>query len=357
MTRGDEILASFANTLTALERLRFEHYQDNDVREAVEALGSKVERFFKSSVFPGSSGTDTFDGLINRLKTSGVSKTTRKELHDLRELYNGSKHDPLHPMRLKACIDIIQIARGALCSVMTQNLGTTATPVAKAVTRTLWLTAYDVYVGGVTEVYVGLPWPSDNFATHLDVVWVKGTAWDALKAELLATGSFRYGSEHFAPEVFRKFNEEDFLNAGIWDGEYRQLIQILSRYEDRPTAGKLIPTLRRDHMSTAVLSAIALAGVDVACNASQPPSLSDLTGEILKRADESYAMPDERPWVKEAAEELAGLLIQLDFNLWAKLVGPFWNLWNPMPVTAAVANTSASRAHYVIDDMARVVIV
>lgn len=357
MTRGDEMLLSFAQALTALEELRLEHYVDDDIREVVEPLASKVERFFKSSIFPGTPGTESFDTVINRLKTSGVSKTTRKELYDFRELYNGSKHDPLHPIQLRTCIETVRIARDAMISVIEKNLGTTATPVATAVSRTLWVTAYDVYVGGVTEVYVSLPWPNDDFATHLDIVWVKGTAWDNLKAELLSTGSFHYGPDNFTPEIFRKFNEDDFVNAGVWDGEYRQLIQILSKYEDRATAGRLIPDLRRDHMSTAVLSAIAMAGVDVASQASHILPCADLANAILTRADDLYAMPAERPWVKEAADEIAALLVQLDFDLWATLVGPFWNLWNPRQITATVASIGEKKGNYVIDDMTRLVIV
>lgn len=180
--------------------------------------------------------------------------------------------------------------------------------------------------------------------------------WDNLKAELLATGAFHYGLEHIPGRAHERFREGDFLNAGVWDGDYRQLITILAKYEDRKTALSLLPVLRRDHMFIAVLSAIALAAVDVTSTAERALSAENLTVAILTRADEAYAMPSERPWVSNAAEGLAALIVQLPFSTWSALSGPFWNLWNPKPISTAVTPEDAG-GHYVIDDANRVVIV
>lgn len=358
MTRGEEILAAFSYALAALDTLRLEHYEDADIRLIVERLGSRVERFFKTAVFPGAAATDTFDTLINRLKAIGIDKTVRRQLHALRELYNDAKHDPAAIVRLKPSVDTIAASRTAVETLIGAGLGATSAPVEKVISRLLWVSAYDVYVGGVTEVYVSLPLPEDIFATHLDLVWIKGLEWDAMKAELLATDCFHYGEEHFDPEVYARFGQEqDFLNAGVWDGDYRQLIRIISKYEDRPTAGRLIPDLRRDHMSIAVLSAIALAGVDIATAATASLSLDELKAAILKRADTVYAMPDERSWVQATAAGLAELIVQLPFATWSQLNGPFWNLWNPKPLTAAASPVDAKKIRYVIDDASRVVIV
>ena len=340
-----------------MDRLRLEHYEDAEVRAIVERLGSKLERFLKSAVWPDADANETLEGSISRLKAHCVSKSVRNALHSLRELYNDAKHAPGKPIRLKSAVDATAGSRAAIASLIDMNLGSTAEPVEKVISRLLWVSAYDVYVGGVTEVYVSLPLPDDDFATHLDLVWVKGLEWDNLKAELLATGSFYYGKEHFPPLVYEKFREGDFLNAGIWDGDYRQLIQIISKYEDRPTAEKLIPHLRRDYMSIAVLSSIALAAVDVASRASHAKPLDELREAILEQADRTYAMPNERPWVRAAAESLAEMLIRLPFEAWRQLSGPFWNLWNPRPLTALIEPAAKATARYIIDDANRVVIV
>lgn len=358
MTRGEEITAAFEVALAALDELRLEHYEETSVRLIVERLGSRLERFFKTAVFPDAAATDTFDTLINRLKSVGTDKSTRAQLHALRDLYNGAKHDPAAPVRLKRAVDTITAARVAVQSLVATGIGATAAPIERVISRLLWVSAYDVYVDGVTEVYVSLPLPEDIFATHLDIVLIDGLAWDAMKTELLATGCFHYGGEHFDPAVYARFGQEqDFLNAGIWDGDYRQLIRVISKYENRPTAARLIPNLRRDHMSIAVLSAIALAGVDVASAAATPLAVDELKAAILKHADEVYAMPDERSWVRAAAAGLAELIVQLPFAAWAQLSGPFWNLWNPKPVAAAVSPADAKKVRYVIDDASRIVII
>lgn len=357
VTRGEEIDAAFDDALAALDALRLEHYEDATIRSIIERLGSRVERFFKTAVFPGAIAAETFDTLINRLKAIGIDKTVRRQLHGLRDLYNDAKHDPTAPIRLKRTVDMVTAARAAVRTLIQAGLGATSAPVETVVSRLLWISAYDVYVGGVTEVYVSLPLPEDIFATHLDLVWIKGLEWDAMKGELLATGCFHYGKEHFDPVVYSRFVEEqDFLNAGIWDGDYRQLIRIISKYEDRPTAAQLIPNLRRDHMYVAVLSAIALAAVDIATGVPAPLAVEKLRSQILEHADKVYAMPDERIWVHAAATGLAELIVQLPFASWAHLSGPFWNLWNPKQLIAVVSAVDLKMVPYVIDDANRVVI-
>ncbi|MGP9820040.1 hypothetical protein ACTZWW_08495 [Salinarimonas sp. NSM] len=356
MTRGEEMISEFDSALAALEHLQLQHYSDADVRHIVERLGSKVERFFKSAIFPGSATTETFDVLINRLKSIGISKAHRGRLHALRELYNLAKHDPSQAIRLKNTMHSVLEARQSIQELVDFKIGMTAERIETVVSRFLWISAYDVYHAGVSEVYVSLPLTKEVFATHLDVFWIKGLEWDELKAELLETGSFFYGSEHFDPEVYDRFKEGDFINAGVWDGEYRNLIQIMSKYDDRPTAGQLLPFLRRDHNYVAVLTAIGLAGVDVARAASSSLTKDALEAAILDRADQVYAMPSEQPWVKKAADDLAELIVQLPFASWPQISGPFWNLWNPKPLTTA-ATLRKEAQRYVIYDATRIVIV
>lgn len=356
MTRGDEIIGAISTAKTALEKLRFEHFQDNDIRAIVDVLGSRVERFFKTAVFPGTPSSDTFDRVIGRLKSAGVSTSLRDDLHALRELYNGSKHDPNQPLSLKAVIEIVQKSQDAMRTLLASGIGETSQPVAKAVSKTLWVSSYDVLHQGVTEVYVSLPWPNEDFATHLDIVWIRAAAWDELRAQLLDTGSIKFGENCFAPEVYAKFREEDVLEAAEWTGDYRTLVQILSKFEDRPTAGRLIPSLRRDHMGPAVLSSIALAGVDLVSQASQPIQSNELVEAILQRADEVYAMPNEHPWVKKAAEQLAEILSQLDYSNWSDLIGPFWKPWHPTSLTQPTTENAQPKVFYEIDDMTRLVI-
>lgn len=329
MTRGDEILQTFNDVLGALEGLRLAHYDDDQVRDIVQRLGSATERFFKSAIWPGSATDISLDGLINRLKQIGIGKEDRADLHALRELYNDAKHDPRAAVTLKRTLDIVTAARRVMAALIERQIGSSGAPVSKVLSRFLWVAAWDDYLGGLTEVYVSLPLPDEPFATHLDLIWIDGLAWDAMKAELLQTGRFHYGPDHFPAQVYDRFkNEDDFLNAGVWDGDYRTLISIIAEYEKRDSKDRLIPILRRDHMMLAVYSSVALAAVDVAIAAPAPLDMTTLTARILERADAVYAMPDERPWVQKRATEAASLIAEVPFANWKTLSGPYWNLWN-----------------------------
>lgn len=78
--------------------------------------------------------------------------------------------------------------------------------------------------------------------------------------------------------------------------------------------------------------------------------VKDLALAILKQADTVYAMRAVQKWVGGGARRLAKLIVQLPFESWPLLAGPFWNLWNPKPLTPAVSPTNAEAARYVIDD-------
>ena len=105
-TRGEEIVGVFERALGDLDALRLAHYEEAEVRGIVVELGSRVERFFKSAVWPGASGTDTLDTLINRLKSVGVDRGERQHLGVFRIRYKNAKHDPGTPVRLKQTVDI-----------------------------------------------------------------------------------------------------------------------------------------------------------------------------------------------------------------------------------------------------------
>lgn len=77
MTRGEEIIAAFAEAIHALKGLSLQHYEDAEVRVIVERLGGRVERFFKTAVFVDATAKDDFGMLIGRLKRGGASKEVR----------------------------------------------------------------------------------------------------------------------------------------------------------------------------------------------------------------------------------------------------------------------------------------
>lgn|GEM_PF-1218567 len=355
VTRGQEFMTSFNNEMAQLHSLQLTAFRDEDLRRIVETLGSRTERFFKSAVWPGQSTDVTFNTVIDRLKAAGIPKAARSKLHRLRELYNNSKHDPTSPLRLHDAVQVVAEAAPVLQSLIDLKIGDTTASVSKAASHSLWVSVYDDYVAGFSDVYVTLPQAHDP--TYLDVFWMDITSWDALKRDLLQTGNFQYGNEFFPEHVIAKFNEkQDFLGAGVWQGNYGRLIAVLSLHEDRSIADKVFPFLRRDHMHIAVLSAIALAGVDVARNALEDNDVLSLTAAIVDRADTTYAMPSERPWVRRAAKHMATLLSKASPETRSSLTGPYWNLWSKQEVKAVLRSGDKRYARFLIDDADRVII-
>jgi hypothetical protein len=120
---------------------------------------------------------------------------------------------------------------------------------------------------------------------------------------------------------------------------------------------EVFANLRRNHLGVSVFSAIALAATDVARASDRPLGVTELASAILERANVTSAMPDERPWVRRAAETLSAMIVQVPFVQWTALHGPFWNLWNPKEFVAHIRSSEPDRVPFVIDDANRIVIV
>lgn len=114
---------------------------------------------------------------------------------------------------------------------------------------------------------------------------------------------------------------------------------------------------QRQNLYVSVLSAIALAGVDVVRSAPAPLDWKELHAAITKQADNTYAMPVDQAWVKAAASDLADLIVQCPFDQWSQLQGPFWKLWHPQPINPIITGSDDRKFPFVIDDMNRIVIV
>ena len=68
----------------------------------------------------------------------------------------------------------------------------------------------------------------------LDTLHMRMGDWETLKRLLLAHPRFHLGKAFFEPEVWEGFaGEGDFLNAGVWNGDYRELIRLLAAFEYR----------------------------------------------------------------------------------------------------------------------------
>lgn len=123
----------------------------------VKSLGGEVEAFLKDAVYLNRSNNQSFYHLINNLAATGINAQAIADLHDLRVLYNDFKHDPLFQGDLMATLQILKKVRMAIEEIKAVSLGQVNAQASETTTRTVWIAAWDDYVGGMTEISVFLP--------------------------------------------------------------------------------------------------------------------------------------------------------------------------------------------------------
>jgi len=321
-TRGDAALKIVQEALGSLRELSQQAYEAEDIGKIFQPLASHIELFLRSTVFPLSRRNDTFKTLIDDLANVGLPASERAKLDALRDHYNKIKHQAGFVPGLVQSRSILRDARDALTVVVSLAAGRTNQPADKKVIHYLQVAFWDNYVGGDTEIAISLPSDHWTGASTLDTIYIRAMAWDDLRADLLADSRFHLGQKHFSPEVWNFISGEgDFLNAGIWEGSYRDLIRILARHQWREINDQLLPGLARQHNATSVGTALSMAAVDIA-GAGAPQDAEGFTEEILGRADTEYALDTNSSGVRLAARQIADLILSVPPPQQAGLIGP-----------------------------------
>ena len=261
------------------DRLAAYGFELSQARELILTIGARTEIFMKTAVLPNASPKQDFGGCINGLKTLEVSKSDRVTLHDLRTLYNNSKHDPSCVPSVLALQGIIPRVSDIFRRLAQTNVGLLNVEISVRHHQIFWIAAWDHFIGGDSEVHVIAParsgWPPD-----LDLVYVDISSWDQIKAILSTLGTLRPGRDLIPEQVHKSFMEDyDFHEAIVFEGAFRDLIAVLATYERRED---LLPGLRREDDLQAMMQAFVLASIDVASQTPHPHSIEDFTAVRLK---------------------------------------------------------------------------
>lgn len=115
---------------------------------------------------------------------------------------------------------------------------------------------------------------------------------------------------------------EDFLNAGVWDGDYGELIRVLAPFNDRVLGARLLPGLSRADSFGSVATALIVAAVDVLRAPVAPLNAQELAEAIKERGDREYALPRGSRGADDVAAQIATLIQTVPFARWRYLVGP-----------------------------------
>ncbi|TPW23431.1 hypothetical protein FH712_10060 [Marinobacter nauticus] len=319
-TYGQQFIDAFDAALTSLESLSHKGYSEEDIRHCVSAIGTRTELFLKSIAFPSKNSRHNFASFIDEMATCGLSVTEIQHFHDLRLAYNKAKHEPNARVTLVETIGVVANARATAVDLVSKNPGLATSPVCPQSRRVFWIAAWDHYTSGDTEVHIVLPGESEHWLgpPTLDYINIKLSEWDAVKSELTDVGVLRDGRGLIPDKQYTAFNaDSDFLQALVYEGEYRELLGVLGKHELRQ---ELIAGLNRQDSSQWMVLAFLLATVDVAPNVSP----ATLKGAIQSQAVAAYAVPPDYAHSEKITDGFVNMLSHIPETEWSRINGPLW---------------------------------
>jgi hypothetical protein len=189
--------------------------------------------------------------------------------------------------------------------------------------RLLWFAAWDHYNGGDTEVSVFLPCGLDiDIPWGFQTIYLEMLEWDAVLDELSAVGKVCLG-DTCVPKKFYEFwkKEGDFLEAGTFEGDLRDLIVVFARHE---RVEDLLPFLKRENEPESMFVAAVFAAIDATKTAPDEDDRSALAEAIINIGGLRYAAPSTSKSFIRFTGELADLISRLPADTRRDISGPLW---------------------------------
>lgn len=115
-------------------------------------------------------------------------------------------------------------------------------------------------------------------------------------------------------------SEGEFLDAFVYEGNYKDLVCILSQYEKR---NELVSGLMRHHDIRAMIQACLLATLDVITNTNNIEE-KIIIEEIKSQAINVYAIPNKYKGLKQLVENISEMILKIEKNDWSKIYGLKW---------------------------------
>lgn len=322
-TRGESIVRDAETVLARTRALGHETFSRSDLAELIEPFTSRVEFFLKTVVFPTASRRTKLYQLIVNLGGLGAQSSTVTALHLLRELYNDSKHDPDKELKWRRSVDTLSGAVDALRELAALKLATVDAPFEPDLSSVVYIGLWDHYTGG--EMEVGLFLPSDHWlgtSPTISTFHLPMLSWEEVKPLLAGHPRFARGEQALGQSLWKSFSDEgDFLDAGVWEGDIRELLVLLSSFNDESLEKAVIPLLARRNNLLSVGVALVSAAVDVARGD------SNLVGQVLKkrvsdRAKSECAAETETAYGQTVLDRIIELLENVPAEERVSVAGP-----------------------------------
>ncbi|MES1042580.1 hypothetical protein [Peribacillus simplex] len=259
----DTLNHAYSNAL----RISSTHHTENDVKAFLKEIGSAIELFLKEAFYENKRNRDDFYELIKDLVNFGVSRSSVKTLQKLRDSYNKAKHNPRSQVNIISAMQILPNIKTALIEISNLNVGLVNDPKTIKYQRVVWIAGWDHYTTGETEIAIIVPYEHDGTRIsiptfeHFNIHW---EGWNSIIKKLSAKNSLLMGKDHL-PENFYNYVSGlgEFIEAGVFSGDYRELIIEISKYVDKEMENKLLPDLQRKNDLASMFYAVMYASSDI----------------------------------------------------------------------------------------------
>lgn len=298
------------------------HHTSKEISEYIKDVGSELETFLKEGIFNNSRNRDSLQKKINDLLNLGLSQISIDSFHDLRERYNEAKHDPAIIFNGLAITKLLRNTKTALEEMKTLNMGTTIKQ--QNYERFVWIASWDHLTTGDTEISIMIPYDGEGFPPSIDFFNISWVGWDEIVNKFVNSEELMMGKEHFPEKVYNTLNIEDFNDAGVFFGDYRELVLEISKYVDINDEKKLLPNLQRKNDPIAIYYALVYSVCDVISEGLFEENLDALTDAIHVISSYKYAVDDNSEYAKSLAPKLANILLELQPEHKEHITGPFF---------------------------------
>lgn len=330
MTKSEKLLELIRKIKQEVHILLGGSYEQEDLSRLIKDLGSQVEIFLKDAVYGSLKNRSNYYELINELSQLGVDTNSINDLHELRLAYNKCKHQPDFIISYAEAYRITNRTENAIENIKLLNIDSSNNIATTPIKRVFWLAAFDILHTGETVINIMIPkeeeGESDFIPFHnLELFNIKWEGWEPFKEKFETKGSLHLGKQ-FLPEKVYEFlsNESEFIDAGVYDGDYQALVLFLSSYIDLTLENKLFFEDRRASNENAILSSFLMSGVDIISQLEEPVEIDFLEENILITATYKYAIPKNSEYIKRYLHEVAKLFKSIPLELRNRIIGPFW---------------------------------
>jgi hypothetical protein len=305
-TRGEAQIEKAKQARQEAVMLSGRNHTSSEMASIIRDNGSEIELFLKEVIYSGKHNGWNFVRLIDELQQFGVGQNIIDDLHTVRNEYNCAKHDPTYPAPPERIIQTLGIAVSAIEALQNAGIGDINSAATQTYRRTFWIGTWYHIIGGDIEIHICLPAIDSLFPPDFDMIYIDGSSWDRAVSTFLKSGELRLGKGTIPDKLYDFwYGEGDFLAAGVFHGNYRELMSVLSANERRED---LLPFLKRVDDIIAVWNAMLLGIVDL--------STEELTGDtdevaaqLVKIVSDRYAIPRHTPIARALVPDLANLLM------------------------------------------------